>query len=139
MDQTTDGKDVADGRDIELEGGIDGNDINRYWSEISEKNMTYEEPLLKKRVNTTSQIAIIGANISPIESLDYEIVENELFKQDWRSRKKLQIYQYIFLKWTFALLIGLATGLVGFFNNIAVENISGFKLLLTSELMRRGK
>lgn len=72
MDQTTDGKDVADGRDIELEGGIDGNDINRYWSEISEKNMTYEEPLLKKRVNTTSQIAIIGANISPIESLDYE-------------------------------------------------------------------
>lgn len=72
MDQTNDIKDVADGRDIELEGGIDGNDINRYWSEISEKNMTYEEPLLKKRVNTTSQIAIIGANISPIESLDYE-------------------------------------------------------------------
>lgn len=34
-----------------------------------------------------------------------------------------------------ALLIGLATGLVGFFNNLAVENIAGFKLLLVSNLM----
>ncbi|WOL11914.1 chloride channel protein CLC-c [Canna indica] len=94
------------------------------------------EPLLRKRTtNTTSQMAIIGAKVSPIESLDYEIVENDLFKQDWRSRKKVQIFQYIFLKWTLALLIGLATGLVGFFNNIAVENIAGFKLLLTSNLM----
>lgn len=63
------------------------------------------------------------------------IVENDLFEQDWRSRKKVQIFQYIVLKWTLALLIGLATGLVGFFNNLAVENIAGFKLLLTSNLM----
>jgi len=63
------------------------------------------------------------------------IIENELFKQDWRSRKRVQIFQYIFLKWTLALLIGLCTGLVGFFNNIAVENIAGRKLLLTSNLM----
>ncbi|KAF5802483.1 putative kinesin-like protein [Helianthus annuus] len=33
------------------------------------------------------------------------------------------------------LLIGLATGLVGFFNNLAVENIAGFKLLLTGSLL----
>ena len=65
----------------------------------------------------------------------YRIVENDVFKQDWRSRKKVQIYQYIVLKWTLALLIGLGTGLVGFFNNLAVENIAGFKLLLTSNLM----
>lgn len=62
-------------------------------------------------------------------------MENDLFKQDWRSRKKTQIFQYITLKWTLALLIGLATGLVGFFNNLAVENIAGFKLLLTSNFM----
>lgn len=67
------------------------------------------------------------------------IVENELFKQDWRSRKKSEIFQYIFLKWTLALLIGLATGLVGFANNIAVENIAGFKLLLTNSLMLKSK
>lgn len=63
------------------------------------------------------------------------IIENELFKQDWRSRKRVEIFQYIFLKWTLALLIGLLTGLVGFFNNIAVENIAGYKLVITSSLM----
>ncbi|KAJ9671249.1 hypothetical protein PVL29_027302 [Vitis rotundifolia] len=99
----------------------------------------YKEPLLTKRRNTTSQIAIVGANVCSIESLDYEIVENELFKQDWRSRKKAQIFQYVVLKWALALLIGLGTGLVGFFNNIAVENIAGFKLLLTSDFMSKKK
>ena len=69
----------------------------------------------------------------------FRIIENELFKQDWRSRKKIQIFQYVLLKWAFALLIGLGTGLVGFFNNIAVENIAGFKLLLTSNLMSEDK
>lgn len=69
----------------------------------------------------------------------FRIVENELFKQDWRSRKKVQIFQYVVLKWAFALLIGLGTGLVGIFNNIAVENISGFKLLLTTDLMHKQK
>ncbi|XVF60955.1 hypothetical protein PTKIN_Ptkin08bG0089300 [Pterospermum kingtungense] len=34
-----------------------------------------------------------------------------------------------------ALIMRVGTGLVGIFNNIAVENISGFKLLLTTELM----
>ena len=65
------------------------------------------------------------------------IVDNDLFKQDWRSRNKVQIFQYLVLKWTLALLIGLSTGLVGFFNNLGVENIAGFKLLLTSNLMLR--
>ena len=69
----------------------------------------------------------------------FRIIENELFKQDWRSRKKIQIFQYVLLKWAFALLIGLGTGLVGFFNNIAVENIAGFKLLFTNSLMLKDK
>jgi chloride channel 7 len=66
-------------------------------------------------------------------------VENDLFKQDWRSRKKKQIFQYIVLKWSLVLVIGLLTGLVGFFNNLAVENIAGFKLLHTSNLMLNGR
>nr|GEW30668.1 chloride channel protein CLC-c-like [Tanacetum cinerariifolium] len=115
--------------DIECEGG-----------EKMSRNGSGDErrqPLLssKSRVNTSSQIAIVGANVCPIESLDYEILENDLFKQDWRSRKKVQIFQYVFLKWALALLIGVATGLVGFFNNLAVENIAGFKFLLTSKYM----
>lgn len=96
------------------------------------------QPLLldhKNRTNTTSQIAIVGANVSAIESLDYEIVENDLFKQDWRSRKKVQIFQYVVLKWTLACLIGISTGFVAFCNNLGVENLAGFKLLLTSDLM----
>ncbi|CAK9167223.1 unnamed protein product [Ilex paraguariensis] len=101
---------------------------------------TVREPLLvKNRINATSQIAIVGANVCPIESLDYEIVENDLFKQDWRSRSKVQIFQYVVLKWTLSLLIGLSTGVVAFFNNLAVENIAGFKLLLTTDLMFQRK
>lgn len=139
MDQENNVNHSDDVHDIENEGLWDGKEFKRNWSEVSDKGITYKEPFLVKTTNTTSQIAIVGANSCPIESLDYEIVENELFKQDWRSRKKLQIFQYILLKWAFALLIGLGTGLVGIFNNIAVENIAGFKLLLTSELMSKNK
>lgn len=101
----------------------------------SPQSVMIRQPLLRNRTNNTSQIAIVGANVCPIESLDYEIVENDLFKQDWRSRKKNEIFHYVVLKWTLALLIGLTTGLVGFFNNLAVENLAGFKLLLTGNLM----
>ena len=69
----------------------------------------------------------------------FRIVENELFKQDWRSRKKVQMFQYLVLKWAFTLLVGLGTGLLAFFNNIAAENIAGFKLLLTTDLMSKQK
>ncbi|KAK3183270.1 hypothetical protein Dsin_030556 [Dipteronia sinensis] len=112
--------------DIEIEEG-DYNErksssrlFERFGSETSDYDKEFgsiiKEPLLwKNRTNTTSQIAIVGSNVCTIESLDYEIVENELFKQDWRSRNRVQIFQYIFLKWTLALLIGLGTGLVGLF------------------------
>lgn len=63
------------------------------------------------------------------------IAENDLFKQDWRSRKKVQIFQYVVLKWTLACLIGISTGFVAFCNNLGVENLAGFKLLLTNDLM----
>ena len=66
---------------------------------------------------------------------DFRIVENEVYNQDWRSRGKLQIFQYQVLKWVLALFVGVVVGLVGFFSNIAVENIAGFKLLLTGDLM----
>ncbi|RDX88086.1 Chloride channel protein CLC-c, partial [Mucuna pruriens] len=60
--------------DIENEGLLDGNEeIERYWSGLSDRNMDDTKPLLVKRVNTTSQIAIVGANLCPIESLDYEM------------------------------------------------------------------
>ncbi|CAM8941492.1 unnamed protein product [Rhodiola kirilowii] len=127
-----------EGHDIEIEGlGGHKDFLERDTSGISDKDWmpSSREPLLRSRINNTSQIAIVGANVCPIESLDYEIVENDLFKQDWRSRKKIEIFQYVVLKWTLAFLIGSSTGLVGFFNNLGVENIAGFKLLLTNNLM----
>lgn len=85
--------------------------------------------------NSTSQVAVVGANVCPIESLDYEIFENELFKQDWRTRGKAQILQYICMKWLLCFLVGLIVSLVGFFNNLAVENIAGIKFVVTSNMM----
>ena len=63
---------------------------------------------------------------------ELRIMENDFLKQDWRSRTRVEILQYIFVKWTMAFLIGLCTGLTGFFINMAVENIAGYKLLKTT-------
>lgn len=57
------------------------------------------------------------------------INENDLFKHDWRSRSKVQVLQYIFLKWILAFLVGLLTGIIATLINLAVENIAGYKLL----------
>ncbi|XP_031483724.1 putative chloride channel-like protein CLC-g [Nymphaea colorata] len=102
------------------------------------------EPLLAQQrlpssKNMTSQLALVGANVCPMESLDYETIENDFFKHDWRSLGGVQRFQYVLLKWTICFLIGIITGLVGFFNNLAVENISGFKFLITSDMMSEKK
>lgn len=87
----------------------------------------------------SSQTALVGAQLSPLESLDYEIIENDLFKQDWRSRTKVEIFQYILLKWALAFLIGLCVGLIAAFVNLAVQNIAGFKLLVASRLILQNR
>ncbi|KAG0464018.1 hypothetical protein HPP92_020087 [Vanilla planifolia] len=114
--------------------------------ELEEEESIWE-PLLEHRPvnlrrfasNSTSQVAIIGSNLCPIESLDYEIMENDFFKQDWRSRGQAHIVSYVILKWTLCLLIGVISGAVGFFNNLAIENLAGIKLLCTSNLMVANK
>uniref|UniRef100_A0A7N0UZ63 Chloride channel protein n=1 Tax=Kalanchoe fedtschenkoi TaxID=63787 RepID=A0A7N0UZ63_KALFE len=94
------------------------------------------EPLIRQStINSTSQVALVGANICPIESLDYEISENDFFKQDWRSRSKVQIFQYIFMKWLLCFLIGLIVSLFGIGINMAVENLAGIKFVFASNLM----
>lgn len=57
------------------------------------------------------------------------INENDLFKDDWRSRSRVQVLQYIFLKWLLAFLVGLLTGIIATLINLAIENIAGYKLL----------
>ncbi|KAL2338424.1 hypothetical protein Fmac_012870 [Flemingia macrophylla] len=95
-------------------------------------------PLLSSQrsiVNSTSQVAIVGSNVSPIESLDYEVCENEFVKLDWRRRGKAQIFQFIFMKWLLCFFIGMIVCLVGFCNNLAVENLAGIKFVVTSNMM----
>jgi chloride channel 7 len=65
----------------------------------------------------------------------FRLIENDLFNQNWRSRGKAYKYRYVFLKWTFCLFIGVLVSAVGFFNNLAVENIVGLKFLSLSKLM----
>ena len=71
--------------------------------------------------------------------LIFRIVENDVYKQDWRSRGKLQVFHYQVMKWVLALLVGSIVGFIGFFSNITVENIAGYKLLMTSNLIRQDR
>lgn len=63
------------------------------------------------------------------------LIENEVFREDWRTRKKTEILQYIIVKWTFVGLVAIFTGLVALAINLAVENIAGVKFLLTVKFM----
>nr|GLL16448.1 chloride channel protein CLC-b [Ipomoea trifida] len=100
-------------------------------AERDPESNSLHQPLLLKRNRTlsSSPLAMVGAKVSHIESLDYEINENDLFKHDWRSRSRTQVLQYVFLKWSLAFLVGLLTGIIATLINLAVENIAGYKLL----------
>ncbi|XP_073004669.1 putative chloride channel-like protein CLC-g [Typha latifolia] len=116
-------------------------------NEEDEQSSSLMEPFLghstihlrRSAPNNTSQIAIIGSNPCPIESLDYELIENDLVNQNWRSRGRSHILRYVFLKWTFCFLIGIIVAAVVFFNNLAVENIAGFKFVAISKFMEEKK
>ncbi|XP_073117483.1 chloride channel protein CLC-b-like [Elaeis guineensis] len=113
--------------DLEVDGEEDEQDPESH---------SLHQPLLKRTPTlTTHHLAMVGAKISHIESLDYEINENDLFKHDWRSRSSVQVLQYIFLKWTLAFLVGLLTGVVASLINLAIENIAGIKMLHVARLV----
>ncbi|XP_027101934.2 chloride channel protein CLC-b [Coffea arabica] len=106
---------------------VDGQAQNQ---ERDPESNSLHQPLLKRnRTLSSNPLAVVGAKVSYIESLDYEINENDLFKHDWRSRAQVQVLQYVFLKWTLAFLVGLLTGVIATLINLAVENIAGYKLL----------
>ncbi|XP_041007964.1 chloride channel protein CLC-b-like [Juglans microcarpa x Juglans regia] len=102
-----------------------------------EINPLNQSLLKRSRTLSSTPLAMVGAKVSYIESLDYEINENDLFKHDWRSRSKVQVLQYVFLKWTLAFLVGLLTGLIATLINLAIENIAGYKLLAVVHLIQR--
>ncbi|PKU82223.1 putative chloride channel-like protein CLC-g isoform X1 [Dendrobium catenatum] len=98
------------------------------------------DPLLAKHNRTisksTSQLALVGSRVCPIESLDFEIAENELLNQDLRARSdRVEFFGYLILKWVLCFIIGVLSGCVGFFFNLAIENIAGVKFVVTSNMM----
>ncbi|KAI3748135.1 hypothetical protein L6452_11026 [Arctium lappa] len=106
--------------------------------ESEPKSNSVYQPLLKRnRTLSSSPLAIIGTKVSHIESLDYEINENDLFKHDWRSRSRVQVLQYTFLKWLQAFLVGLLTGVTATLINLAVQNIAGYKLLAVFHYIKK--
>ncbi|KAJ4752028.1 Chloride channel protein [Rhynchospora pubera] len=98
---------------------------------------TLHTPLLQRR-NTlsASHLALVGAKVSHIESLDYEINESDVFKHDWRNRTNIEVLQYVSLKWGMAFLVGLLTGVIASGINLAIENIAGYKMLTVVNLVR---
>ncbi|WJX25553.1 hypothetical protein P8452_14581 [Trifolium repens] len=120
-----------------MNGNMEEEEFERVEERDPERN-PMNEPLLKRnRTLSSNPLALVGAKVSYIESLDYEINENDLFKQDWRSRSRCQVLQYIFLKWLLAFLVGLLTGIIATLINLAVENISGYKLLAVVEYIQQ--
>ncbi|XP_020265628.1 putative chloride channel-like protein CLC-g [Asparagus officinalis] len=67
------------------------------------------------------------------------MIENDVYKQDWRNRGRAHILRYVFLKWTFCFLIGILVGGAGFFNNLAVEYVAGFKYVHVADLMLQNR
>ncbi|KAF2616191.1 hypothetical protein F2Q70_00009075 [Brassica cretica] len=64
--------DRSENHDIEVEGGNYAYE-RKISGILDDGSVGFQQPLLaRNRKNTTSQIAIVGANTCPIESLDYE-------------------------------------------------------------------
>ncbi|OVA12577.1 CBS domain [Macleaya cordata] len=71
------------------------------------------------------------------ESLDYEVIENYAYREEQAQRGKLYVGYYVVVKWFFALLIGIGTGLAAVFINIAVENFAGWKFAATFSIIQK--
>ncbi|KAG0554790.1 hypothetical protein KC19_12G119300 [Ceratodon purpureus] len=100
------------------------------WSELPNR-----EPPESPSHNSEDDGFMLGHRDSRMESLDYEVVESVAYREDQAQRRIWHHASYITLKWIFALLIGIGTGLAAFFINIAVENFSGWKFAATFALM----
>lgn len=81
--------------DIEVEGGAFQGYERKISGILDDGSVGFRQPLLaRNRKNTTSQIAIVGANSCPIESLDYECVfsSSSLFFFFYTKLKSFDFY-----------------------------------------------
>lgn len=70
-----DHNDEADDVEKQL-GQFDGkekkDEHDRFSINIPDRSTPISQPFQRNRTNTTAQTAVVGANVCPIESLDYE-------------------------------------------------------------------
>ncbi|KAI3985944.1 hypothetical protein MKX01_039026 [Papaver californicum] len=82
-------------------------------------------------------ITFIKLSEGSSESLDYEVIENYAYRKEQAQRGKLYVGYCVAVKWFFALLIGIGTGLAAVFINIAVENFAGWKFAATFAIIQK--
>ncbi|KAM6566184.1 hypothetical protein CsatA_025312 [Cannabis sativa] len=85
----------------------------------------------------TDALGIAKSDVNSVESLDYEVIENYAYWEEQAQRGKLFVGYYVVVKWFFALLIGIGTGLAAVFINISVENFAGWKFALTFAIIQK--
>ncbi|KAK1306761.1 Chloride channel protein CLC-d [Acorus calamus] len=71
-----------------------------------------------------------------VESLDYEVIENYAYREEQAKRGRFYVGYSVMVKWFFASLIGIGTGVAAIFINLAVENFSGWKFSLTFSIIQ---
>ncbi|GMJ05487.1 chloride channel D [Hibiscus trionum] len=77
------------------------------------------------------------SNRNGVESLDYEVIENYAYREEQAQRGQLFVIYNASVKWFFALLIGIGTGLAAVFINISVENFAGWKFALIFNIIQK--
>lgn len=70
-----------------------------------------------------------------VEFMHCRVIENSRLSADWRSAPTADTLQYLLAKWVLVFLLGLITALVGYGLNMAIENVCGFKFLVTLHFM----
>ncbi|MCO5554532.1 hypothetical protein L7F22_008061 [Adiantum nelumboides] len=99
-----------------------------------EKPCELLEVLLEKAQDFRNSPQLHGGHAA-YDSLDYEIVESEVYKKDLQAGLHVSSFHLKVVKWLLAGVVGLLTGITGFAINLAVENISAFKFLKTTQYM----
>ncbi|KAF8058892.1 CLC-D [Scenedesmus sp. PABB004] len=74
-----------------------------------------------------------------LESLDYELAENTVYRTDTAARTHLDHITKSGAKWSMCFALGVLTAVAAFAVNLGVENLAGFKFWATLTLLDRGQ
>eukprot|EP01025_Chloroclados_australasicus_P054300 TRINITY_DN6431_c0_g1_i5.p2 TRINITY_DN6431_c0_g1~~TRINITY_DN6431_c0_g1_i5.p2 ORF type:complete len:402 (-),score=33.35 TRINITY_DN6431_c0_g1_i5:272-1477(-) len=106
------------------------------------QNGSAQDQNIYKRENATTLDRMLireGKRFDPhtaaVESLDFEVCENIVYRADQASKNMLQNLYHSSLKWMICFILGVLTAFTAFAVNMGVENIAGIKFWLTLSAM----